>query len=191
MVKEFVHSLRMLTVMTITLGIIYPVVMTGFAQTFFADKANGSLLYQEGNPVGSKFIGQGFADEKYFHGRPSCAGGNGYDAASSSGSNLGPTSKDLITSVAERAKAVREINGLALNTYIPSDLVTASGSGLDPHITPSAAAIQMERVAKARNMSIDEVQLLVEKNTENPTFGFMGDTRVNVVMLNLDLDKVK
>lgn len=187
--KEVIYCLRMLMVMTLALGIIYPLAMTGFAQVAFHDEANGSLIYKEGKPVGSTLIGQGFSGEQYFHGRPSAAGENGYDAAASSGSNLGPTSAKLIANVEERAKAVREINGLAVDVAVPSDLVTASGSGLDPHITPQAALVQAGRIAKNRQMDRAEVVKLIEKNTESPTFGFIGDARVNVFMLNLDLDR--
>lgn len=187
--KEVIYCLRMFMVMTLALGIIYPLAMTGFAQVAFHDNANGSLIYKEGKPVGSALIGQGFSGEQYFHGRPSAAGENGYDAAASAASNLGPTSAKLIASVEERAKAVREINGLAVDAAVPSDLVTASGSGLDPHITPQAALMQVDRIAESRQMHKDEVVKLIEKNTAYPTLGFMGDARVNVLLLNLDLDK--
>lgn len=189
MLKEFGHSLRMLLAMTVALGLIYPMAMTGFAQVVFSEQANGSLVYQDGTAVGSKWIGQNFTSEQYFQGRPSNAG-DGYDAASSSGSNLGPTSVKLMESIEERAQAVRAQNGLAADAKVPSDLVTASGSGLDPHITPEAAAIQVERVATARGIGADQVKKMVEENTENSQAGFMGDARVNVLQLNLALDRI-
>lgn len=190
MLKEISASLRMLLAMTVALGLIYPLAMTAFAQVVFPSQANGSLIYDNGRVIGSKLIGQNFSGDVYFQGRPSNAG-DGYDAANSSGSNLGPTSKALIDSIAERAVAVREANGLDKNAKVPSDLVTASGSGLDPHITPDAAALQIERVARARGLSEEMVKTAVAKNTESPQAGFLGDQRVNVLMLNLELDQLK
>lgn len=189
MLKEAIYSLRMFVVMTFVLGFVYPVALTGFAQVVFHDQANGSIIYRQGEAIGSRLIGQSFAQAGYFHGRPSQAGQNGYDAAASGGSNLGPTSAKLMERIAETAAAVRLENGLATNERVPSDLVTASGSGLDPHITPQAALLQAERVAKARNIDRAEVLRLIEKNTEYATLGFMGDARVNVLMLNADLDE--
>lgn len=189
MLKEISTSLRMLLAMTVALGLVYPLAMTAFAQVVFPSQANGSLLYDNGRAVGSKLIGQNFADSVYFQGRPSSAG-DGYDAANSSGSNLGPTSKKLIDNISERAVAIRESNGLDANTKVPSDLVTASGSGLDPHITPAGAALQIQRVARARGISEEVVKAAVAKNTENPQAGFLGDQRVNVLMLNLELDQL-
>jgi len=191
MLKEFNSAIRMLIIMTVVLGAIYPLGMTVFAQMIFPEQANGSLIYKEGNLVGSKLIGQNFADERYFHGRPSAAGDDGYDAASSAGSNLGPTSKKLLSEIDERAKVLRQDNDLAEDAIVPSDLVTASGSGLDPHITVAAAQIQVQRVAKARNLSEEQIFALIEKNMENPQIGFLGEKRVNVVGLNLALDDVK
>lgn len=188
MLKEFNSAIRMLIIMTVLLGAIYPLGMTAFAQIVFPAQADGSLIYKQGNLVGSKLIGQNFTDERYFHGRPSTAGDDGYDAASSAGSNLGPTSKKLLASIAERADQIRLKNGLANDAIVPSDLVTASGSGLDPHITAVAAQIQVQRVAKARNITEAQVLELIEKNTENPQIGFLGEKRVNVVSLNLALD---
>lgn len=176
--------------MTVVLGVIYPLGMTGVAQVIFPEQANGSLIYKQGNLVGSKLIGQNFSSDGYFHGRPSAAGDDGYDAASSAGSNLGPTSKKLLSSIAERAEQIRLENGLAENAIVPSDLVTASGSGLDPHITADAAQIQVQRVAKARNLTEEQTLALIEKNTENPQIVFLGEKRVNVLSLNLALDDV-
>lgn len=190
MLKEFNSAIRMLIIMTVVLGAIYPLGMTAFAQMIFPVQANGSLIYKQGNLVGSKLIGQNFTDERYFHGRPSAAGDDGYDAASSAGSNLGPTSKKLLASIAERADQIRQENGLADDAIVPSDLVTASASGLDPHITALAAKVQVQRVAQARNLSEGQIMAIVEKNTENPQIGFLGEKRVNVVSLNLALDDV-
>lgn len=176
--------------MTVLLGAIYPLGMTAFAQMIFPVQANGSLIYKQGNLVGSKLIGQNFTDERYFHGRPSAAGDDGYDAASSAGSNLGPTSKKLLANIAERADQIRQENGLADDAIVPSDLVTASASGLDPHITALAAKVQVQRVAQARNLSEGQIMAIVEKNTENPQIEFLGEKRVNVVSLNLALDDV-
>jgi len=191
MLKEFNSAIRMLMIMTVVLGVIYPLGMTAFAQMIFPAQANGSLIYKEGNLVGAKLIGQNFTDERYFHGRPSAAGDDGYDAASSAGSNLGPTSKKLLSGIDERAKVLRQDNDLAEDAIVPSDLVTASGSGLDPHITVAAAQIQLQRVAKARKLSEEQILAIIEKNTENPQIGFLGEKRVNVVGLNLALDDVK
>lgn len=190
MLKEVNSAIRMLILMTVVLGVIYPLGMTGVAQVIFPEQANGSLIYKQGNLVGSKLIGQNFSSDGYFHGRPSAAGDDGYDAASSAGSNLGPTSKKLLSSIAERAEQIRLENGLAENAIVPSDLVTASGSGLDPHITAPAAQIQVQRVAKARNLTEEQTLALIEKNTENPQIVFLGEKRVNVLSLNLALDDV-
>jgi K+-transporting ATPase ATPase C chain len=190
MLKDFNSAIRMLIIMTVVLGVIYPLGMTGVAQFMFPEQANGSLIYKQGAVVGSKLIGQNFSSDHYFHGRPSAAGADGYDAASSAGSNLGPTNKKLLSSIAERAEQIRLENGLADDAIVPSDLVTASGSGLDPHITTSAAQMQAQRVAKTRNLTEEQTLALIEKNTENPQIGFLGEKRVNVVSLNLALDDV-
>ncbi len=179
----------LLLVMTLITGIAYPLVVTGLSQAFFPQQANGSLLYLHRKPVGSALTGQGFSDPRYFHGRPSAAG-KGYDATSSGGSNLGPTNKSFLAAVAERAALVRQGNGLAPDAPVPSDLITASASGLDPDITPQAAQIQAARVAKARNLSVAKVQALVDQYTEGREFGFLGEPRVNVLKLNLALDSL-
>lgn len=180
----------LLLVITILTGVAYPLVVTGLAQVIFPHQANGSLIYKNGKPVGSVLIGQNFNNPRYFHSRPSAAGQNGYDASNSSGSNSGPTNKAFLDTLAKRAAQVRQENGLPANAPVPSDLITASASGLDPDISPAAAQIQVARVAKARNLSVQTVQNLVNKYTEGRTFGLLGEPRVNVLKLNLALDSL-
>jgi K+-transporting ATPase ATPase C chain len=171
-------------VTTVALGIGYPLVVTGLAQLLFRHKADGSLIERNGVVVGSSLLGQAFQSDGYFHSRPSAAG-NGYDAANSSGSNLGPTSEKLVERVAgDVAADQKEHPGEA----VPVDLVTTSASGLDPEITPAAAEWQVERVAKARGLSAAEVEALVAKHTSGRQWGFFGEARVNVLELNLELD---
>ena len=167
---------------------IYPLAVWGVAQLVFPHQANGSLVFQDGHIVGSALIGQGFKTEHYFHPRPSAAGSDGYDAASSSGSNLGPLSRKLIDQVKERADAYRNDNGLPPDMEIPADAVTASASGLDPHISVRNAELQVARVAKARGIPIEELRKYIGQYTEGPQFGFLGERRVNVLELNLALD---
>ena len=186
--KEFSSAVRMFLFLTLVLGLAYPLLMTGGAQLFLPEKANGSLLIVDGSLVGSRLIGQSFTSDEYFQGRPSAAGDDGYDAAGSSGSNLGPTSQKLMDQVQERAQKIRKDNGLTADAMVPSDLVTASGSGLDPHISPAAAALQVKRIATTRGISENRILALIEKNTEDPQLGFIGEKRVNVLQLNLDLD---
>jgi K+-transporting ATPase ATPase C chain len=189
MIKRIINATLMLLVMTVLTGLIYPLAVTGLAQLLFPYQANGSLVYRDGRPVGSLLIGQSFTSPRYFHGRPSEAG-EGYDATRSGGSNLGPTNKQLIDKVARRAKKVRELNGLPPDATVPSDLVTASGSGLDPHISVAAAYLQVPRVAKARNLPEEKVKELVDKNIIPRQFGVLGEPRVNVLKLNLELDQL-
>jgi potassium-transporting ATPase KdpC subunit len=189
MVKTTNRAMLMLLVMILITGIAYPLAITGLAQVFFHKTANGSILSRNSLPVGSALIGQNFTSARYFHGRPSAAG-KGYDAASSSGSNLGPTNKFLLNNIAERIAKVRTENNLRGNTPVPSDLVTASASGLDPDISPEAALLQVPRVAQARNLQESRVRDLVERCTDGRQLGILGEPRVNVLKLNLTLDKL-
>ena len=184
MKKNLLIAVLMTIVTTILLGIIYPLVVTGLAQLFFKDKANGQLITQNGQVVGSRIIGQGFTGPSYFHSRPSSAG-TGYDAANSNGSQLGPTNHALIDRVKADVTTNQADNP---GQPVPIDLVTTSASGLDPDITPAAAEFQISRVAKERGINRDPLQQLIAKHTEGRQFGFLGEPRVNVLELNLDLD---
>jgi potassium-transporting ATPase KdpC subunit len=186
MKKNFMISIWMTIVTTILLGVVYPFVVTGLAQVIFPSQANGSLITLNGKIVGSRLIGQPFSSPGYFRLRPSAAG-SGYDAQNSGGSNLGPTNKTLIDRVSGDAQKAQAENP---GTPVPVDLLTTSGSGLDPHISPEAAAFQAPRVAKERGMSEAEVTTLIAKHTEGRQLGFLGEPRVNVLELNLDLDVV-
>lgn len=184
------RALKLLLVMALLTGIAYPLAVTGLAKVVFPKQADGSLLNNDGNPIGSVLIGQNFSDPRYFHCRPSAAGQDGYDAANSSGSNKGPTNKAFVDLAARRAEQVRSENGLSSNTPVPGDIITASASGLDPHISPDAALIQIARVAGSRNISEEKVRILVNQYTEGRQFGFLGEPRVNVLKLNLALDSL-
>ncbi len=182
MKKQIITAVLYTVVTAVLLGVVYPLAITAAARLLFRDKADGQLITRNGEVVGSRLIGQPFTGAGYFHSRPSAAG-TGYDAGASSGSNLGPSSKTLIDRV--NASVATEQNGTA---PVPVDLVTASGSGLDPDITPAAATYQVARVAKERNLSQQALQQLVQKNTTDRQFGLLGEPRVNVLQLNLALD---
>ena len=177
----------MLLLLTALTGFIYPIVVTGIAQLIFPRQANGSLIMKDGKAVGSALIGQPFDDPKYFWGRPSATGPFPYNAGASSGSNLGPTNPDLLKAVADRTGTLKKAD-LRQEAPVPVDLVTASGSGLDPDITPAAALYQVRRVAKARGISEERLRQLVAEHTQGRTFGILGEPRVNVLRLNLALD---
>jgi potassium-transporting ATPase KdpC subunit len=184
MKKNLMISIWMTVVTTVLLGIVYPFVVTGIAQVLFPRQANGNLIMANGKIVGSSLIGQLFSSPGYFRSRPSAAG-TGYDAGNSSGSNLGPTNKMLVDRVTGDVQKAQAEN---VNAPVPMDLVTTSGSGLDPHISPEAAEFQVPRIAKERKISEDEVRALINKHSEGRQLGFLGEPRVNVLELNLDLD---
>ncbi len=182
-------AVLMVVVLTVLLGIVYPLLMTGIAQVLLPSQANGSLVRDSsGNVVGSALLAQGFTQPQYFHPRPSAAGTNGYDATASGGSNLGPTNQKLIDTVQSNADAYRQENGLAADAKVPVDAVTASASGLDPDISPANALLQVHRVATARGLSDDQVRSMVDQYTEGRTLFVLGEPRVNVLKLNMALD---
>lgn len=194
--KIVFSEIRPAIVSTLVLAVIccgfYPLAVTGISKVAFAKKADGSLIVDKnGTIIGSELLGQNFSGGKYFHPRPSAAGANGYDAASSSGSNLGPTSQKLADLIQERVAAYRSTNGLVENAEVPADAVTASGSGLDPHISPANAALQTARVAKARGMDPRKVKDVIAANTDSASLGLLGVDGVNVLKLNLALDALK
>jgi K+-transporting ATPase ATPase C chain len=192
--KDFFSHIRGAVISTFVLAIVccglYPLIVFGVSQALFRDKANGSLILDsDGTVRGSKLLGQGFADAKYFHPRPSAAG-NGYDATSSGGSNLGPTSRKLNDAIKERLAAYRAENGLSESAPVPADAVTASGSGLDPHISLQNAELQIPRVVKARGVAEEKVRELIRQNTNGRDFGVFGEPGVNVLQLNRALDRL-
>ena len=190
MINELRRALAMLVVLTVITGVAYPLAVTGISQAAFSGKANGSLIDRNGKPVGSTLVGQSFADPGHFWGRPSATSPYPYNAASSGGSNQGPLNPALADAVAARIKALRDAD--PGNTGpVPVDLVTASASGLDPHISPAAAAYQVNRVARARHLEPREVEGLVARHTEGRQWGFLGEPRVNVLELNLALDAAR
>jgi K+-transporting ATPase ATPase C chain len=185
--KNLLTAILMTIVTTVLLGLIYPLVVTGLAQVFFPNQANGSLLKSaDGTLIGSRLIGQPFSSPRYFRSRPSAAGAVGYDAGASSGSNLGPTNQKLIDRVKSDLEKVQAENS---GRRVPIDLVTTSASGLDPHISPAAAEFQVPRVARERGISQEQLRRIVTAHTEGRQFGFLGEPRVNVLELNLDLDQ--
>jgi K+-transporting ATPase ATPase C chain len=177
----------MVAVMTLGLGVAYPLAVTAFAQVIAGDRADGQLVRVDGEVVGSRLIAQEFTQPQYFHPRPSAAG---YDASASAGSNLGPTNPELLDTVAERVAAYRDLNGLPDSVAIPVDAVTASASGLDPHISPANAALQAARVAEARSLDVAAVTELIGEYTDGRPLGILGDDAVNVVELNVALDRI-
>jgi K+-transporting ATPase, C subunit len=209
--RQILPSILMMVVFTLMLGIVFPLVITGIAQVGFSDQANGSKISVNGKVVGSKLLGQNFTEAKYFHGRPSAAGAaaTGSDAPDpnndkktvpndpkdlsqdiSSGSNWGPTNPDLIAAVKERAASYRKENGLAKEALVPVDAVTASGSGLDPHISVANARLQARRVARVRGITLAQVDKLIAENTDGRSLGFLGEDGVNVLELNVALDRL-
>lgn len=187
MPRNLLIALRFTIITTLLFGLAYPAVVTGAAQLLFKDKANGQLIHREGVLVGSRILGQSFSGPTYFHSRPSAAGA-GYDAANSGGSNLGPSSKKLLDRIGTDLSAAQTDHPGA---DVPIDLVTASGSGLDPHITPAAAEFQVARVAKERHLDEGVVREALGRHTEGRQFGFLGEPRVNVLELNLGLDGMR
>ena len=185
--KQIKIAILATIVLTILFGLAYPLVFTGLAQVLFPHQANGSLVTVNGKVAGSELIGQSFTKPEYFHGRPSAAGNNGYDAANSSGSNLGPTNQKLVDRVKADVQKFRAENP-DYTGPIPADLLTSSASGLDPHISPASAEAQVARVAKARGVTPDRIAELVAKHTDGRQWGIFGEPRVNVLLLNLDLD---
>ena len=186
--RQLGPALRVLIVMTVILGLIYPFAVWAVGQVAFKDQANGSLIHRNGQVVGSRLIGQQFDGPRWFHSRPSATGDTPYDAMNSYGSNLGPTNPELVKLVKERRATVAKENGVP-QSEVPPDAVTASSSGLDPHISREYAAIQVNRVAKARGLSAEKVEQLIKDNTDNPSLGFLGNAGVNVVELNLALNQ--
>lgn len=190
-IKQIKTASILLLLLTILTGLIYPAIVTGLAQLLFPWRANGSLMEENGKTIGSLLIGQSFTEPKYFWGRPSATMPFSYNAANSSGSNLGPTNPDLLTAIKARAANLHQSDSQNNNLLIPIDLVTASASGLDPDISPAAAFYQVPRIAEARNISAKDIQLLIEKLTINRTAGILGEPRLNVLELNLALDDLK
>lgn len=187
--KQLVPAIIMMAILTVLLGLVYPLFVTGVAQVAFGDKADGSLVKVNGTAVGSSLLGQNFSAPEYFHPRPSAAGEDGYDGTASAASNLGPTNPDLLDAVKERADAYRKDNNLPAGTKVPVDAATASGSGLDPHISVANARLQAPRVATARGMAVDRVNQLIDDNTDGRSLGVFGENGVNVLELNIALDK--
>ena len=185
---QIAPAFRLMLVLTVLTGLVYPGVVTALSQVIFHWQANGSMLKEDGKEIGSALIGQNFTKPEYFHPRPSAAGNDGYDATASGGSNYGPTNQKLIDRVKASVEQFRKENP-DYTGPIPADLLTASASGLDPDISPASAEAQAARVAKARGISLEPVRQLIARNTQGPQWGFLGEPRVNVLKLNLDLDR--
>lgn len=185
--RQLLPALRLLAVLTVVLGVLYPLAITGVGQALFSHQADGSIVTVDGEAVGSSLVGQVFTGDEYFESRPSAAG-DGYDATASAASNLGPNNPDLQATVEERAVGYRERNGLDADAEVPVDAVTASASGLDPHISVANARLQAERVAAVRDVPVEDVLALVDEHTDGRTLGFLGEAGVNVLELNLALD---
>jgi K+-transporting ATPase ATPase C chain len=192
--KDFIHELRISLMATLSLALllcgVYPFLVWMVGQGFFPHNANGSLIVRKGTVIGSNLLSQGFNDPRYFHPRPSAAG-QGHDATSSGGSNLGPISKKLVDSVRQRVVDYRTENGLLPDAIVPADAVTGSASGLDPHISVKNALFQARRVAKARSLTLEVVMEKINAHTEGRTLGILGEPRVNALMLNVDLDGIR
>lgn len=186
--KSAIESLKMLLIMTIFCGMIYPLLFTGAMQAIFPEKANGSIIEKNGQIIGSELIGQEFKGDKYFSSRPSA---NGYDAGNSAGTNYGATNASLKEQVETRTKEIREKYGLSADTPVPAVMVTNSACGFDPHMTPDSMYFQVKKVAAARNLDEATVKKLVDEHIEEPVLGFIGDARVNVLRLNMALDDLK
>jgi K+-transporting ATPase ATPase C chain len=191
MLLLFKRSVLVTALLALILCGVYPLLVTGVAQVVFPHQARGSLIEKDGKVLGSDWIGQSFTRPEYFHGRPSAAGSTGYDAASSSGSNLGPTNQKLKERIQAEVDRIRKENPGAAQENIPTELVTASGSGLDPHISPQAARFQVKRVAAARKLNEEELQKLIIRHTEGRFLGLLGEERVNVLRLNRALDELE
>jgi K+-transporting ATPase ATPase C chain len=185
--KQLIIAIKATLALTLVTGVVYPLLVTGLAKALFRHQADGSLIQANGRTIGSELIGQRFTKPEYFHGRPSAAGNDGYDGAASSGSNLGPTNQKLVDRVKTDVQKFRAENP-AYTGPIPADLVTASGSGLDPDISPASAEAQVARVAAARGTNVDSIRQIVAANTEGRQLGILGEPRVNVLKLNLALD---
>ena len=185
--RQLVPAVLAFLVLTVLVGVLYPLAITGISQLAVGDRADGSLVRRDGVVVGSSLLGQAFTGPEWFHPRPSAAG-DGYDGAASSASNLGPTNEELLTTIEERLAAYRKLNGLAPAARVPVDAVTASASGLDPDISPANARLQAPRVARARSLEPGVVLALVDEQATDRTLGFIGEPRVNVLALNLALD---
>ena len=185
--RQLVAAIVVFLALTILTGLAYPLAVTGIVQAAFSARADGSLIERDGDVVGSRLIGQAFSDPRYFHPRPSAAG-DGYDAMASAPSNLGPTNEELLSAARQRGAEYREENRLGADARVPIDAVTASASGLDPHISPANARLQASRVARARGLALDEVLALVREFTDGRSLGFLGEPGVNVLELNMALD---